>query len=317
MIDPLILSGKEVSASFYDSLDQKIKSLRKNNITPGLAVVLVGEDSASQVYVRSKTKTFNKLSLFTKTYRLPSDSSERELLELIDDLNKNNLFHGILVQLPLPNHIDSDKVINRIIPSKDVDGFHPENAGLLSIGKPRFIPCTPKGIMEILKYYKIKLDGKHVVVVGRSNIVGRPISILTSLKGENSNGTTTICHSGTKDIGNHTKAADVVIVALGVPEFLKENISLTVYFGEVVSCLEDLDPKLVSFDACFHDGFAPQRNKEMWSPEVFHYLSILSNDKTTYSTFSSSKIVTEGLKQNDFLAQKNKGFGEPTTNKTK
>jgi methylenetetrahydrofolate dehydrogenase (NADP+)/methenyltetrahydrofolate cyclohydrolase len=224
MIDPLILSGKEVSASVYDSLDQKIKSLRKDNITPGLAVVLVGEDSASQVYVRSKTKTFNKLSLFTKTYRLPSASSERELLELIDDLNKNNLFHGILVQLPLPNHIDSDKVINRILPSKDVDGFHPENAGLLSIGKPRFIPCTPKGIMEILKYYKIKLDGKHVVVVGRSNIVGRPISILTSLKGENSNGTTTICHSGTKDIGNHTKAADVVIVALGVPEFLKENM---------------------------------------------------------------------------------------------
>jgi len=224
MIDPLILSGKEVSASVYDSLDQKIKSLRKNNITPGLAVVLVGEDSASQVYVRSKTKTFNKLSLFTKTYRLPSASSERELLELIDDLNKNNLFHGILVQLPLPNHIDPDKVINRILPSKDVDGFHPENAGLLSIGKPRFIPCTPKGIMEILKYYKIKLDGKHVVVVGRSNIVGRPISILTSLKGENSNGTTTICHSGTKDIGYHTKSADVVIVALGVPGFLKENM---------------------------------------------------------------------------------------------
>ena len=224
MIDPLILSGKEVSASVYDSLDQKIKSLRKNNITPGLAVVLVGEDSASQVYVRSKTKTFNKLSLFTKTYRLPSASSERELLELIDDLNKNNLFHGILVQLPLPSHIDSDKVINTILPSKDVDGFHPENAGLLSIGKPRFIPCTPKGIMEILKYYKIKLDGKHVVVVGRSNIVGRPISILTSLKGENSNGTTTICHSGTKDIGNHTKSADVVIVALGVPGFLKENM---------------------------------------------------------------------------------------------
>ena len=224
MIDPLIISGKEVSASVYDSLDQKIKSLRKNNITPGLAVVLVGEDSASQVYVRSKTKTFNKLSLFTKTYRLPSDSSEKELLELIDDLNKNNLFHGILVQLPLPSHIDSDKVINTILPSKDVDGFHPENAGLLSIGKPRFIPCTPKGIMEILKYYKIKLDGKHVVVVGRSNIVGRPISILTSLKGENSNGTTTICHSGTKDIGSHTKAADVVIVALGVPGFLKENM---------------------------------------------------------------------------------------------
>ena len=224
MVDPLILSGKEVSASVYNSLVQKIKSLKKNNITPGLAVVLVGEDSASKVYVRSKTKTFNKLSLFTKTYRLPSNSSEKELLELIDDLNKNNLFHGILVQLPLPGHIDSGKVISRILPHKDVDGFHPENAGLLSIGKPRFIPCTPKGIMEILKYYKIKLDGKHVVVVGRSSIVGRPISILTSLKDENSNGTTTICHSGTKNIGKHTKSADVVIAALGVPGFLKENM---------------------------------------------------------------------------------------------
>ena len=224
MINPLILSGKEVSASVYNSLVHKISSLKRNNITPGLAVVLVGEDSASQVYVRSKTKAFNKLNLFTKTYRLPSDFSEKELLELIDDLNKNNLFHGILVQLPLPSHIDSDKVINRILPFKDVDGFHPENAGLLSIGKPRFIPCTPKGIMEILKYYKIKLDGKHVVVVGRSSIVGRPISILTSLKGENSNGTTTICHSGTKDIGKHTKSADVVIAALGVPGFLKENM---------------------------------------------------------------------------------------------
>ena len=224
MIDTLVLSGKEVSASVYDSLDQKIKKLRDHRITPGLAVVLVGENPASQVYVRSKTKTFNKLGLYTKTYRLPSDSLQKELLKLIDDLNQNNLFHGILVQLPLPKHINSDKVINRILPSKDVDGFHPENAGLLSIGKPRFIPCTPKGIMEILKHYKIKLSGKHVVVVGRSNIVGRPISILTSLKGENSNGTTTLCHSGTKEIENHTKTADVVIVALGVPGFLKGNM---------------------------------------------------------------------------------------------
>ena len=224
MIDTLVLSGKEVSASVYDSLDQKIKKLRDHSITPGLAVVLVGDNPASQVYVRSKTKTFNKLGLYTKTYRLPSDSLQKELLKLIDDLNQNNLFHGILVQLPLPKHINSDKVINRILPSKDVDGFHPENAGLLSIGKPRFIPCTPKGIMEILKHYKIKLSGKHVVVVGRSNIVGRPISILTSLKGENSNGTTTLCHSGTKEIENHTKTADVVIVALGVPGFLKGNM---------------------------------------------------------------------------------------------
>ena len=219
MIDTLVLSGKEVSASVYDSLYQKIKKLRDHSITPGLAVVLVGENPASQVYVRSKTKTFNKLGLYTKTYRLPSDSLQKELLKLIDDLNQNNLFHGILVQLPLPKHIDSDKVINRILPSKDVDGFHPENAGLLSIGKPRFVPCTPKGIMFILKHFNVDLNGKHVVVIGRSNIVGRPISILSSLK-TLGNATVTLCHSGTKDLKYFSKQADVLIAALGSPEFV-------------------------------------------------------------------------------------------------
>mgnify|MGYP001164049692 FL=1 len=224
MSDLLILSGKDVSSSVYKGLSERIHALKEKGITPGLAVVLVGEDPASQVYVRSKTRTFKKLDLFTQTYRLPKDTSQDELLGLIKELNNDNSYHGILVQLPLPKHIESDKVINAIDPKKDVDGFHPENAGLLAIGRPRFIPCTPKGIMRILEQYKIDLNGKHVVVVGRSNIVGRPISILTSMKMDGANATTTICHSGTPNIQYHTKTADVIIVALGVPSFLDQEM---------------------------------------------------------------------------------------------
>jgi len=220
MSEPLILSGKDVSQSVYTSLLNRISNLKDQNITPGLAVVIVGEDPASQVYVRSKTKKFKQLNLNTESFKLPDSTPEEELLKLIQILNENDQFHGILVQLPLPKQIDSQRVLETIDPKKDVDGFHPENAGLLSIGRPRFVPCTPKGIMRILSHYNIDLKGKHVVVVGRSNIVGRPISILTSLKQKGSNGTTTICHSGTPDISQFTKSADVIIVALGVPQFL-------------------------------------------------------------------------------------------------
>ena len=220
MSEPLILSGKDVSQSVYKSLLNRISILKDQNITPGLAVVLVGEDPASQVYVQSKTKKFKQLNLNTESFKLLDSTTEDELLNIIHDLNENDQFHGILVQLPLPRQIDTQQIIEAIDPEKDVDGFHPENAGLLSIGKPRFISCTPKGIMRILSHYNIDLKGKHVVVVGRSNIVGRPISILTSLKQKGANGTTTICHSGTPDISQFTKSADVIIVALGVPQFL-------------------------------------------------------------------------------------------------
>jgi len=220
MSEPLILSGKDVSQSVYKSLLNRISILKDQNITPGLAVVIVGEDPASQVYVQSKTKKFKQLNLNTESFKLLDSTTEDELLNIIYDLNENDEFHGILVQLPLPRHIDTQQIIEAIDPKKDVDGFHPENAGLLSIGKPRFISCTPKGIMRILSHYNIDLKGKHIVVVGRSNIVGRPISILTSLKQKGANGTTTICHSGTPDISKFTKSADVIIVALGVPQFL-------------------------------------------------------------------------------------------------
>ena len=215
-----VLSGKKVSQYIYESLASRIKTLKNINIIPSLAAVLVGNNPASAVYVRSKERQFSNLKLHTKTFRLNQDSTELELLQLLDDLNHDDKYHGILIQLPLPKHLDVQKILWSIDPRKDVDGFHPENAGLLAIGQPRYIPCTPKGIIKILEYENITLSGKHVVVIGRSNIVGRPISILTSLKKENSNGTTTLCHSGTLDMKRFTKQADVMIAALGRPNHI-------------------------------------------------------------------------------------------------
>ena len=220
-----ILDGKNIANDIFDEIKIEVSQLYKSKFKkPHLVAILVGNNGASQTYVNAKVKACEYVGFKSTLIHLEDSISEYDLLSKINEINKNNSIDGLIVQLPLPDHISEKKVTESISPSKDVDGFHPENAGLLSIGKPRFIPCTPKGIMEIFKYYKIKLDGKHVVVVGRSSIVGRPISILTSLKGENSNGTTTICHSGTKDIGKHTKSGDVVIVALGVTGFLKENM---------------------------------------------------------------------------------------------
>jgi len=219
-----ILSGKEVSDHFYRNLQNRVELLFKNNIQPGLAAVLVGENPASKIYIKMKTKKFHKLGLKTETFKLSAKCSQNELIQVIEKINNDPSFHGILVQLPLPNHIDSNSIINSILPEKDVDGFHPENAGLLSIGTPRFIPCTPKGVMRMLQYYEVELRGKHVVVLGRSNIVGRPMSILTSLKNKGANGTTTLCHSGSSDIEKFTKIADIIIVALGVPNYLTKSM---------------------------------------------------------------------------------------------
>lgn len=218
-----ILSGKEVSEAVYENLQPRISKLKQNGITPGLAVILVGDDSASQVYVRSKGRKFNKLELFSETFRLPADIDEDLLISKIHELNNDDRFHGILVQLPLPKHLDTNKILYEVDPNKDVDGFHPVNIGKLASGNPQFIPCTPKGVMRILEHYNIELSGKQVVVVGRSNIVGRPLSILTSLKTSYANATTTICHSGTPDIPKIAKQADVLIAAIGVPEMIDET----------------------------------------------------------------------------------------------
>ena len=236
-----ILSGLEASKALYSSLESRISDLKDHGIIPGLAAVLVGNNPASEIYVKNKTKKFESLGLKTDVFRLEEKVSEDELLSLIARLNNDADFHGILVQLPLPKHIDSEKVLNAIIPTKDVDGFHPENAGLLSIGKPRFIPCTPKGIMFILKHFNIDLNGKHVVVIGRSNIVGRPISILASLK-ELGNATVTLCHSGTKDLKFFSKQADILVAALGLPQFVDSS-----YIKEG-ACLVDVGINRIEVD---------------------------------------------------------------------
>ena len=236
-----ILSGLEASKALYSSLESRISHLKDHGIVPGLAAVLVGNNPASEIYVKNKTKKFESLGLKTDVFRLEETVSEDELLSLIIKLNTDSEFHGILVQLPLPKHIDSEKVLNAIIPTKDVDGFHPENAGLLSIGKPRFVPCTPKGIMFILKHFNIDLNGKHVVVIGRSNIVGRPISILASLK-ELGNATVTLCHSGTKDLKFFSKKADILVAALGSPQFVDSS-----YIKEG-ACLVDVGINRIEID---------------------------------------------------------------------
>ncbi|MDP6684574.1 MAG: tetrahydrofolate dehydrogenase/cyclohydrolase catalytic domain-containing protein, partial [Candidatus Marinimicrobia bacterium] len=192
-----ILSGKEVSRKVYSNLIPRIDSLKSQGITPGLAVILVGENPASKIYVNSKTRKFESLGLHSKTIHLEKSIDEAELISKIQTLNHDREIHGILIQLPLPKQMNDLKIIQLVSPEKDVDGFHPENVGLLSIGHPRFISCTPKGIMRIFDHYNIDLDGKHVVLLGRSNIVGRPMSLLTGTKKKGANATITVCHSGT------------------------------------------------------------------------------------------------------------------------
>ena len=224
MITSKVLSGKDTAVAVYESLKNRLDVLSEKGIVPGLCVILVGVNPASQIYVKTKSKKLKSLGLKSKTIYLEKDVLQTDLIKIINSINQDLNYHGILVQMPLPDHIDSQKIINSIDPIKDVDGFHPENVGWLSIGKPRFIPCTPKGIMKIFKHYKIQLSGKDIVVIGRSNIVGRPMSILVSSNGMWSNGTCTICHSRTKDLDQYTRNADVVISAIGKPNYLKSNM---------------------------------------------------------------------------------------------
>lgn len=215
-----ILSGKELSQKLLE--EQKIETQRliSEGIEPGLAVVLVGEDPASEIYVRNKGLACEAIGIQSTTLKLPGDVEQDELLKIIDELNANPAIHGILVQLPLPRHINEDEVLLRILPEKDVDGFHILNAGKLFTGLPGVKPCTPKGILYMLKSTNVDLSGKHAVVIGRSNIVGKPIAMM--LLEENC--TVTICHSRTKDLPAITRQADIVVVAIGKAGFLTADM---------------------------------------------------------------------------------------------
>ena len=216
-----IIDGKKVSSQIIEHIASEVKSLKlKTEKSPGLAVILVGDDPASAVYVRNKNKTCTNIGFQSFENILPSDTSELKLLNLIDELNNNQNINGILVQLPLPKHISSHKILEAIKPEKDVDGFHLQNVGRLVTGNPLFIPCSPAGIIQLLDYYSVDLEGKSAVVLGRSNIVGKPVAFLLLEK----NATVTICHSRTKDLSKITRQADVLIAAIGKPNFVTADM---------------------------------------------------------------------------------------------
>ncbi len=220
-----IISGTEIAKQIREELKQEIAELKeKHKLIPGLVTVLVGEDPASQVYVGSKVRTCEALGIYSERYDLPADTGEEKLLALIDKLNKDQKIHGILVQLPLPRHINETKVLYAIDPKKDVDGFHPVNVGKLMIGEPDYLPCTPHGIWQLLLRSGVQIEGAEVVVVGRSNIVGKPIANILLQKKEGANATVTVCHTRTRDISFHTKRADILIVAAGKPKAITADM---------------------------------------------------------------------------------------------
>ena len=214
----VIIDGKQIAADVRAQVAAKVAQLKEKGILPCLAVILVGENPASVSYVTGKRKALAEVGMADRSIQLPETTSEAELLELIASLNADTSVHGILVQLPLPKHIDEDKVIMAIDPSKDVDGFHPVSVGNLMIGRPGFLPCTPHGIIVLLKKMGIETSGKHAVVIGRSNIVGKPVSILLARKDVNC--TVTMCHTGTKNMADITRQADIIVVASGHPHTL-------------------------------------------------------------------------------------------------
>ena len=220
-----LIDGKKISDDIKNELKEKIDELvSQNKPVPGLVTILVGDDPASGVYVRSKNKACTKIGMHSKIERLSADTTEEALLSLVDKYNNDPQFHGILVQLPLPAHINENFIIEAISPAKDVDGFHPISVGNMVIDKETFYPCTPYGILELLKRYKIETKGKHVVVVGRSNIVGKPVANMMLQKKDGANAIVTVCHSAAEDLKQYTLQADILIAAIGRAEFIKHDM---------------------------------------------------------------------------------------------
>ncbi len=245
-----IIDGKQIAAKVREEIKEKTALLIEQGVRPGLAVIIVGEDSASQVYVRNKIKACAEVGFYSENYELPADTTEGELLSLVEKLNGDPAIHGILVQLPLPKHLNEEKVIAAIHPEKDVDAFHARNVGKIMLGDYDFLPCTPAGVMKLLEYSGIDVAGKDCVVVGRSNIVGKPQAMLML----HANATVQICHSKTRDLAQKTAAADILVVAIGKAKFIKGDM---IKEGAVVIDVgmdRDENGKLcgdVDFDSCF------------------------------------------------------------------
>ena len=212
----MIIDGKAIAESIKSKLKNEVSDLQKNGVTPGLAVIMVGNDKASQIYVSKKEKICEEIGIYSEKYLLPENITQFELENLIETLNKKSSINGILVQLPLPKHIDEFAINSKIVPEKDVDVFNPINIGKMMLNRAELLPCTPAGIIEMLKYYNIEISGKSCVVIGRSNIVGKPIATLLT----HNNGTVTLCHSKTKNLKDYCKNADIIVCSVGKPRFL-------------------------------------------------------------------------------------------------
>jgi len=220
-----IIDGKATAQVIKDEIKSEVaRIIYSGEEAPHLAAILVGDDPASQTYVSSKEKAAKRIGITSSVYKYPADTTEEELLKTIDFLNNDKEINGFIVQLPLPKHIDTDKVLNRINPAKDVDGFHPVNIGKMALGLPSFVSATPAGIIELLERYKIETEGKHCVVLGRSHIVGSPVSILMAKKTYPGNSTVTICHSKTENMEEYIRSADILICAIGQPQFVKADM---------------------------------------------------------------------------------------------
>ena len=219
-----IIDGKAVAKAIREDLKTEVAALRQKGIVPGLGVILVGEDPASKSYVTAKEKACEEIGIFSDDNRLPVSTTQEQLLALIEKMNRDSKINGILVQLPQPKHIDESAVLMAISPDKDVDGFHPVNVGRKVIGEKAYLPCTPHGCIQLLLHSGVKIEGAHVVVVGRSNIVGRPVAILLSQKSPLGNATVTMCHTKTKDLGKYTRQADIVIAAAGRPNTITADM---------------------------------------------------------------------------------------------
>jgi methylenetetrahydrofolate dehydrogenase (NADP+)/methenyltetrahydrofolate cyclohydrolase len=219
-----IIDGKQVAADMQAELKKEVAKLKKQGIVPGLGVILVGEDPASQSYVTAKERACAELGIYSDDNRLPVNTTQQKLIALINKMNADPKINGILVQLPLPKHLNEGEVLLAISPDKDVDGFHPTNIGKMVAGQPAFLPCTPHGVIQLLQRSGVKIEGSHVVIVGRSNIVGKPVANMLIQKNKGGNATVTVCHTKTKDLAHHTRQADIIIAAAGRPNTITADM---------------------------------------------------------------------------------------------
>ena len=289
-----IIDGKQIASDIRTELKAEVQLLKRKGITPGLGVILVGIDPASISYVTAKEKACEEAGIYSDDNRLPVETSEAELLALVDKMNKNPKIHGILIQLPLPKHVDEQKVLLAIDPAKDVDGFHPMNVGKMVVGDKAFLPCTPHGVVQMLIRSGIKLDGAEIVIVGRSNIVGKPLANMLIQKSPVGNATVTVCHTRTKDIAWHTRNADIVIAAAGRPntvtaEMVKDGV---VVIDVGVNRIDD-STKKNGFRLVGDVDFEAIKKKASYITPVPGGVGPMTITMLLYNTVESAKIMNK------------------------